>query len=131
PFQPLPLDRRHDLLGGRRQRQGAHRRRIVRVRTQGHLRRPFLGAAAAGGEGRMRAVFLLGPFRAGRARPLAGAAQLMDPAFYSREYNNRALVPDNEKWVERWTQGSERARATMTCQLDQRYGAAPGETMDI
>ena len=55
----------------------------------------------------------------------------MDPAFYSREYNNRALVPDNEKWVERWTQGSERARATMTCQLDQRYGAAPGETMDI
>jgi arylformamidase len=55
----------------------------------------------------------------------------MDAAFYSREYNNRALVPDNEKWVERWMQGSERARATMTCQLDQRYGDAPGETIDI
>ena len=26
-----------------------------------------------------------------------------DPAFYSREYNNRALVPDNEQWVARWT----------------------------
>ena len=54
-----------------------------------------------------------------------------DPAFYSREYNNRALVADNEKWVEQWLQGSEHARATMTCHLDQRYGTAPGETMDL
>ena len=56
---------------------------------------------------------------------------MTDSAFYSREYNNRALVPDNEQWVARWLQGSERARATMTCHLDQRYGEAPGETMDI
>jgi arylformamidase len=56
---------------------------------------------------------------------------MTDSAFYSREYNNRALVPDNEKWVEQWMQGSARARATMTCHLDQRYGEAPGETMDI
>ena len=55
----------------------------------------------------------------------------MDPAFYSREYNNRALVPDNEKWVAQWVQDSERARATMTCHLDRRYGDAPGETIDL
>ncbi len=56
---------------------------------------------------------------------------MSDPAFYSREYDNRALVPDNEKWVAHWMQGSERARATMTCHLDQHYGNATGETMDI
>ncbi len=55
----------------------------------------------------------------------------MDAAFYSREYNNRALVPDNERWVERWVQGSAHARATMTCHLDRRYGDAAGETMDL
>jgi len=54
-----------------------------------------------------------------------------DAAFYSREYNNRELVPDNEKWVERWLRDSERARATMSCSLDQRYGDSPNETMDI
>ena len=54
-----------------------------------------------------------------------------DSAFYSREYNNRELVPDNARWVDRWVQDSERARTTMTCRLDQRYGDAPGETMDI
>jgi arylformamidase len=54
-----------------------------------------------------------------------------DSGFYSREYNNRALVPDNEKWVAQWIQGAERARTTMTCHLDQRYGEAPGETIDI
>ncbi len=56
---------------------------------------------------------------------------MTDPAFYSREYNNRELVPDNARWVDRWIQDSERARTTMTCRLDQRYGEAPGETMDI
>jgi len=54
-----------------------------------------------------------------------------DAAFYSREYDNRALVPDNGKWVEQWLQGSARARATMTCHLDLRYGEAPGETLDL
>jgi arylformamidase len=56
---------------------------------------------------------------------------MSDAAFYSREYNNRALVPDNERWVTHWVQDSERARVTMTCHLDQRYGEAPGETIDI
>ena len=56
---------------------------------------------------------------------------MTDSAFYSREYNNRELVPDNARWVDRWMQDSERARTTMACRLDQRYGHGPGETMDI
>lgn len=61
----------------------------------------------------------------------AAAAAGRDPAFFSREYNNRALVPDNERWVERWIRESARARDTMACHLDLRYGEAPGETLDL
>ena len=56
---------------------------------------------------------------------------MTDSAFYSREYNNLVLVPDHGKWVSQWEQGSERARATMTCHLDLRYGDAPGESLDL
>ena len=56
---------------------------------------------------------------------------MSDPAFYSREYNNRALVPEHPQFFARWADASARARATMTCYLDRRYGEAPGETMDI
>ena len=55
----------------------------------------------------------------------------MDAAFYSREYNNRELVPDNEVYVQRWLADSRRARATMSCHLDLRYGKSPGETLDL
>ena len=55
----------------------------------------------------------------------------MDAAFYSREYNNRELVPDHPAYLDRWAQDSARARATMTCHLDLRYGEAPGETIDL
>lgn len=54
-----------------------------------------------------------------------------DPEFYAREYNNRDLVPDWARHFEAWTQGSARARGTMTCHLDLRYGAGPGETLDL
>ncbi len=51
--------------------------------------------------------------------------------FYSREYNNRALVPEHPRIFERWTADSARARNSMTCQLDVRYGDSAGETLDI
>ena len=54
-----------------------------------------------------------------------------DAAFYSREYNNRELVPEHPAFFERWARDSERVRATMTCHADQRYGEAPGETLDL
>ncbi|HEY5636146.1 MAG TPA: alpha/beta hydrolase [Burkholderiales bacterium] len=59
------------------------------------------------------------------------AEPVMDAAFCSREYNNRELVPDHPEYLARWAQASSRARSTMTCYLDRRYGDAPGETVDI
>jgi len=54
-----------------------------------------------------------------------------DPAFLSREYNNRELFPDYARHFARWQESSARARGTMTCYLDRAYGASPGETLDI
>jgi arylformamidase len=56
---------------------------------------------------------------------------MSNAASYSREYNNRALVPEHPQFFTRWAELSARARATMICYLDRRYGDAPGETMDI
>jgi arylformamidase len=56
---------------------------------------------------------------------------MTDPQFLSREYNNRALVPEHPQYFARWAEGSARARATMTCYLDRRYGEASGETLDL
>ena len=55
----------------------------------------------------------------------------VDKAFLNREYNARELVPDHEQYFTRWAEASARARSTMTCHLDLRYGEMPGETMDI
>ena len=54
-----------------------------------------------------------------------------DPAFLSREYNNRELFPDYPRHFTRWQEASARARGTMTCTLDRAYGDSPGETLDI
>jgi len=54
-----------------------------------------------------------------------------DADFYSREYNNRALVPEHDQHFTSWTERSANARNTMICYLDRRYGDAPGETVDI
>ena len=59
------------------------------------------------------------------------AEPIRDAAFYSREYNNRKLVPDHAQIFARWSAESAKARNTMTCYLDRRYGEMPGETMDI
>jgi arylformamidase len=54
-----------------------------------------------------------------------------DKLFFSREYNNRELVPDHPQYMARWAEASARARARMTCYLDRAYGQQPGETVDI
>ena len=54
-----------------------------------------------------------------------------DKALLNRAYNNRELVPDHPQYFARWQEGSARARASMTCHLDLRYGDAPGETIDL
>jgi len=54
-----------------------------------------------------------------------------DAAFLAREYNNRVLVKDHPQYFARWAEASARARSTMICYLDRRYGDAPGEAIDI
>ena len=54
-----------------------------------------------------------------------------DKVLLSKAYNNRELVPDHPQYFARWSEGSARARATMTGHLDLRYGDQPGETIDL
>ena len=54
-----------------------------------------------------------------------------DKAVLSRLYNNRELVPDHPQYFARWAESSQRARSTMTCHLDLRYGDMPGEAIDL
>jgi arylformamidase len=49
----------------------------------------------------------------------------------SQLYNNRELVPEHPQFLARWAESSARARSTMSCSLDRRYGEQPGETIDI
>jgi len=56
---------------------------------------------------------------------------MSNAALYSREYNARAMVPEHPQFFARWAEQSARARATMICYLDRRYGEMPGETMDL
>ena len=53
------------------------------------------------------------------------------PHTLSREYNNRALVPEHPQFFARWGESSVRARSTMTCYLERRYGDMPGEMLDL
>ena len=54
-----------------------------------------------------------------------------DGAALSRLYNNRELVPEHPQYMARWSELSARARGTMTCYLDRRYGEERGESIDI
>ena len=54
-----------------------------------------------------------------------------DPVWLDAQYNNRARVPDHAVHLEGWTRASALARESAPALLDQRYGAAPGQTLDI
>lgn len=53
------------------------------------------------------------------------------PEFVERGYNNRAAVPDHQRWFDRWAAKSEEARASLSPKLDLRYGRGPKETLDL
>ena len=55
----------------------------------------------------------------------------MDRAALDREYDLRSGVPDHEVWAARRTLWSERARSTLDCRLDVRYGETARQAMDI
>jgi arylformamidase len=46
-------------------------------------------------------------------------------------YNNRAAVPDFQRWVVQWMERSAQARAALAPVLDLRYGPGPKETLDL
>jgi arylformamidase len=56
---------------------------------------------------------------------------MSDEAFYSREYNARAAIPEHSQIFARWAERSARTRASMVCYLDREYGLSPAEALDI
>ncbi|MEP7084662.1 MAG: alpha/beta hydrolase, partial [Betaproteobacteria bacterium] len=56
---------------------------------------------------------------------------MLTPEFCERGYNNRAAVPDHPEYFRRYAEDSAKARATLPCSLDLRYGLRPKETLDL
>jgi len=54
-----------------------------------------------------------------------------DTAYWESLYNNRAAVPDYQKFFDRWAANSERVRKTLRCYLDVSFGTHPMQKMDI
>jgi arylformamidase len=54
-----------------------------------------------------------------------------DVAYWESQYNNRAAVPDFQKYFDRWTARSEETRRSVRCYLDVPYGPHAMEKMDI
>src|ERR1039458_1667271 len=52
-------------------------------------------------------------------------------AYYDRQYNTRAMIPDHARIFERWKTRSQQARANLPCRLDIPYGTSPAEKLDI
>ena len=52
-------------------------------------------------------------------------------AFCNREYNNRALVPEYPRHLERWAVAARRARRPGACLSDLHYGGTPRERLDL
>ena len=52
-------------------------------------------------------------------------------AYYDRQYNARAMIPDHARIFERWKTRSQEARVRLPCRLDISYGASPAEKLDI
>ena len=48
-----------------------------------------------------------------------------------RGYNNRAAVPDHQRWLDEWIARSQRARAMLVPAIDVAYGAGADERLDL
>jgi len=53
------------------------------------------------------------------------------PAWFDRQYNNRARIPEHPSILARWSSSSAAARARITGHLDVPYGEADSERLDI
>ena len=59
------------------------------------------------------------------------ASRAMTAEEVERGYNNRAAVPDHQRWLDEWANRSQRARAELRPAIDVRYGTSPAETLDL
>jgi arylformamidase len=48
-----------------------------------------------------------------------------------RGYNNRAAVPDHQRWLDEWAAHSQRAREMFGPSIDVAYGTGADETLDL
>ena len=48
-----------------------------------------------------------------------------------RGYNNRAAVPDHQRWLDQWVTGSQSAKNSLRAEFDLAYGAGADETLDL
>jgi arylformamidase len=55
----------------------------------------------------------------------------LTPDAIERGYNNRAAVPDHQRWLDEWVERSQRAQQALRPTIDIRYGSAPDETLDL
>lgn len=56
---------------------------------------------------------------------------MLTPEFVEREYNNRALVKDHQRYFDRWTRDSEFVRSTLMGKLDLPYGPDARHRIDL
>jgi arylformamidase len=52
-------------------------------------------------------------------------------AYYDKQYNARAMIPDHPQIFERGAKRSQEARASLRCHLDIPYGSSAAEKLDI
>ena len=55
----------------------------------------------------------------------------LTPEAVERGYNNRAAVPDHQRWLDEWVERSRAAIAALRPDVDVRYGDGPNETLDV
>jgi arylformamidase len=61
----------------------------------------------------------------------AAVFRTYDQAELDRQYNNRARVPDFQRYLDRWRSASESARTRLPCRLDVAYGSGPRDRLDL
>jgi arylformamidase len=63
--------------------------------------------------------------------PAAADTEAAKVAYYSRQYNARAEIPDHPQLFERWQATSALVRRTHAGLLDLPFGSSPGERLDF
>jgi arylformamidase len=55
----------------------------------------------------------------------------LTPEAVERGYNNRAAVPEHQRFLDEWVARSQSAQEALRPALDVRYGPGPNETLDL